>query len=47
MAQATQLWTRSRDAYRHVLRQAGDYRQARQQEAVLRQRLSTSGSARR
>ena len=41
---SVQLATRALGAYRHVLQQAGDYRLARQQETVLRQRLAAAGA---
>ncbi len=41
---SVQLWTRALGAYRYVLQQAGEYRQARQQEAALNQRLAGVGS---
>jgi tetratricopeptide (TPR) repeat protein len=44
---ALHLWTRSLDAYRHVLQQFGDYRQARRQEAALRRRLAAVGTGTR
>jgi protein O-mannosyl-transferase len=41
---AVRFWTRALAAYRQVLQQAGDYRNARQQETVLQQRLAEAGT---